>query len=89
MEAALPPDPAWTRLLDVLAPHRDTGLVVAFSGGLDSAILLDAALEALGRERVTAFTAVSPSLSPRRSMSLCISTSASSCPASPRCGERG
>lgn len=65
MEAALPKDPAWTRLLDALAPHRDTGLVVAFSGGLDSAILLDAALEALGRERVTAFTAVSPSLSQR------------------------
>ncbi len=65
MEAALPKDPAWTRLLEALAPHRDTGLVVAFSGGLDSAILLDAALEALGRERVTAFTAVSPSLSQR------------------------
>lgn len=35
---------------------------MAFSGGLDSAVLLDAALAALPKERVLAFTAVSPSL---------------------------
>lgn len=56
------PEAAWKRLLAALAPHRDAGLVVAFSGGLDSAVLLDSALTALGNGRVVAFTAVSPSL---------------------------
>ena len=37
-------------------------LVVAFSGGADSAFLLAAAVRALGAERVVAATAVSPSL---------------------------
>jgi len=37
-------------------------VVVAFSGGADSALLLAAAVRALGRDRVTATTAVSPSL---------------------------
>ena len=38
------------------------GLLVAFSGGADSAFLLAAAVRALGPERVVAATAVSPSL---------------------------
>lgn len=38
------------------------GLLVAFSGGADSAFLLAAAARALGAERVVAATAVSPSL---------------------------
>src|SRR5512140_3623431 len=56
------PEPAWERLVAALARHAGDGVVVAFSGGLDSAVLLDAALEAIPRERVVAFTAVSPSL---------------------------
>jgi uncharacterized protein len=55
----------WAGLLDVLRPHAESGVIVAFSGGLDSALLLDAAVEALGTARVVAFTAVSPSLSKR------------------------
>ncbi|MBA3251369.1 MAG: ExsB family transcriptional regulator, partial [Geodermatophilaceae bacterium] len=47
-------------LLDQLATYD--AVVVAFSGGADSAFLLAAAVRALGRERVTAATAVSPSL---------------------------
>ncbi len=38
------------------------GLVVAFSGGVDSAVLVHAARQALGRARVVAVTARSPSL---------------------------
>jgi pyridinium-3,5-biscarboxylic acid mononucleotide sulfurtransferase len=38
------------------------GLLVAFSGGADSAFLLAAAVDVLGAERVVAATAVSPSL---------------------------
>jgi uncharacterized protein len=38
------------------------GAVVAFSGGVDSAVLLHASVRALGRERVVAVTARSPSL---------------------------
>ena len=37
-------------------------VLVAFSGGADSALLLAAAVRALGRDRVGAATAVSPSL---------------------------
>jgi uncharacterized protein len=47
-------------LQDSLA--RLDGLLVAFSGGADSAFLLAAAARALGPERVVAATAVSPSL---------------------------
>lgn len=64
--APLPsPEASWERLVGVLAPHVPGGLVVAFSGGLDSSVLLDAAVAAAGPdgpERVLAFTAVSPSL---------------------------
>ncbi|MCW2714198.1 MAG: hypothetical protein JWN88_1245 [Frankiales bacterium] len=42
--------------------RRLDGLLVAFSGGADSAFLLAAAVRALGAERVVAATAVSPSL---------------------------
>src|SRR3954467_3791070 len=45
--------------LEELAP-----VVVAFSGGADSAFLAWVAHDALGPERATAVTAVSPSLAP-------------------------
>lgn len=62
--------PAWleahvldARLADLDARLRELdGLVVAFSGGADSAFLLAAAVRALGPERVVAATAVSSSL---------------------------
>jgi uncharacterized protein len=41
---------------------RLPGVVVAFSGGVDSGMLLAAAVRALGADRVVAATAVSPSL---------------------------
>ena len=41
---------------------RLPGVLVAFSGGVDSGMLLAAAVRALGAERVVAATAVSPSL---------------------------
>ncbi|MCW2615155.1 MAG: haloacid dehalogenase domain protein hydrolase, partial [Frankiales bacterium] len=62
--------PAWfaDHLLQVRLAALDTslravdGLLVAFSGGADSAFLLAAAARALGPGRVVAATAVSPSL---------------------------
>jgi uncharacterized protein len=62
--------PAWldehllvTRLAALEAGLRDLGRVlVAFSGGADSAFLLAAAVRALGPEHVAAATAYSPSL---------------------------
>lgn len=62
--------PAWfaDHLLDARLAALDGslrglgGLLVAFSGGADSAFLLAAAVRALGPERVVAATAVSPSL---------------------------
>jgi uncharacterized protein (TIGR00268 family) len=39
-----------------------TGVLVAFSGGVDSGVVLAAAVRALGADRVVAATAVSPSL---------------------------
>ncbi|WP_460459009.1 ATP-dependent sacrificial sulfur transferase LarE [Angustibacter peucedani] len=62
--------PAWLdeHVLDVRLADLDArlraldGLVVAFSGGADSAFLLAAAVRALGAERVVAATAVSGSL---------------------------
>ncbi|GAA5156197.1 ATP-dependent sacrificial sulfur transferase LarE [Nocardioides marinquilinus] len=52
-----------TRLADLHARLRDLGTVlVAFSGGADSAFLLAAAVRALGPDAVVAATAISPSL---------------------------
>jgi uncharacterized protein len=51
------------QLADLDRRLRDLGsVVVAFSGGADSAFLLAAAVRALGADRVVAATAVSPSL---------------------------
>ena len=44
---------------------RRPGVLVAFSGGVDSGMLLAAAVRALGADRVVAATAVSPSLPAR------------------------
>ena len=59
-------DPVLTaRLAELHARLADRpGLLVAFSGGADSAFLLAAAVRALGADRVVAATAVSPSLPP-------------------------
>jgi uncharacterized protein len=46
------------------------GAVVAFSGGVDSAVVLATALQALGASQVIAFTADSPSLS-RKELAAC------------------
>jgi pyridinium-3,5-biscarboxylic acid mononucleotide sulfurtransferase len=62
--------PAWldeyllTTRLDALAERlaEHDGLLVAFSGGADSAFLLAAATRALGPDKVVAATAISPSL---------------------------
>lgn len=60
----MPPDPLLeARLADLDARLRAAGsLLVAYSGGADSAFLLAVAARALGTERVVAATAVSPSL---------------------------
>lgn len=49
---------AYARLLDAIRPLR--GGLVAFSGGVDSSLLLRAALDALPRERVLAVTLAAP-----------------------------
>jgi len=59
-------DPAGTavllrNLVDRVRSYGGTDAVVAFSGGVDSAVVLAAASSALGPSRVTATTAVSPS----------------------------
>jgi uncharacterized protein len=51
------------RLADWFAGHDR--VVVAFSGGVDSAVVLAAAVRALGPARVTAATAVSPAVAAR------------------------
>ncbi len=57
------PDDLASRLSDLDARLRGYGsLLVAFSGGVDSALLLAAAVRALGAARVVAATAYSPSL---------------------------
>lgn len=48
------------RLIERIRDYRS--VVVAFSGGVDSAVVLKAATEALGSDRVIAATAVSPSV---------------------------
>lgn len=57
--AAATPDPVEELLTDLA---RYPGLVIAFSAGVDSALLLAAAMRALPSERVIAATAVSASL---------------------------
>jgi uncharacterized protein len=52
--------PADDRLLAQLAGYGRT--LVAFSGGVDSSVVLAAAVRALGADRVAAVTAISPSL---------------------------
>ena len=49
--------------------HGHAGVLVAYSGGVDSALVLQAAMAALGAERVLAVTAVSPAL-PARDLSI-------------------
>ena len=53
-------DSRLSALHDELAPLP--GVLVAFSGGVDSGVVLAAAVRALGADRVVAATAVSPSL---------------------------
>ena len=57
---AIPPDqqPAWERLLEGL--RRAGPLMLAFSGGVDSSLLLRAAVEALGPEGVVAAVCAGP-----------------------------
>jgi uncharacterized protein len=56
-------EPAETRFETMTATlRRLPGAVIAFSGGVDSTVLLHAATAALGRDRVVAVTASSPSL---------------------------
>jgi uncharacterized protein len=58
-----PADPLSARLDDLAAQFAALpGVLVAFSGGVDSGVVLAAAVRALGAERVVAATAVSPSL---------------------------
>jgi uncharacterized protein len=61
---SLPLDPRLAARLDAL--HAELaplpGVLVAFSGGVDSGVVLAAAVRALGPDRVVAATAVSPSL---------------------------
>jgi uncharacterized protein len=49
------------RLEDRVRSYRDPRAMVAFSGGVDSAVVLAVAARALGADAVTAATAVSPS----------------------------
>src|SRR5665811_724128 len=55
-------DESLARLLDELGGLGSA--CVAFSGGVDSSLVLAAAVRALGTERVVAFTAVSPTYLP-------------------------
>lgn len=51
------------RLIDIIRPLRR--VIVAFSAGIDSTLVLKVALDALGKENVLAATGVSPSLAQR------------------------
>jgi uncharacterized protein len=61
---AISPDLLLDQRLDALAAQFAPlpGVLVAFSGGVDSGVVLAAAVRALGTDRVVAATAVSPSL---------------------------
>lgn len=65
--ALLIPDGEAQRLIDDVAKHlpRTGRLGVAYSGGVDSAVLLAISEYVLGHERTLAITAVSPSLASR------------------------
>lgn len=60
---------SYSRLLEHL--RRYDRILVAFSGGVDSSLVLRASLDALGRDRVLAVTADSPSLA-RRELDDCL-----------------
>jgi len=64
VSGAIPPDPRLDARLAALHGSLTAlpGVLVAFSGGVDSGMLLAAAVRALGADRVVAATAVSPSL---------------------------
>src|SRR3954454_20207572 len=64
VSGAIPPDPRLDARLAALHGSLAAlpGVLVAFSGGVDSGRLLAAAVRALGADRVVAATAVSPSL---------------------------
>src|SRR4051794_22974139 len=64
VSGAIPPDPRLDARLAALHGSLAAlpGVLVAFSGGVDSGMLLAAAVRALGADRVVAATAVSPSL---------------------------
>jgi uncharacterized protein len=61
---AISPDQLLAQRLDALAAQFISlpGVLVAFSGGVDSGVVLAAAVRTLGADRVVAATAVSPSL---------------------------
>jgi len=59
--ASVDPTDLLRNLEDRVRSYGRTDAVVAFSGGVDSAVVLAVAARALGRSRVTAVTAVSPS----------------------------
>jgi uncharacterized protein len=64
MPGAISPDLRLDQRLDALAAQFTPlpGVLVAFSGGVDSGVVLAAAVRTLGADRVVAATAVSPSL---------------------------
>jgi uncharacterized protein len=64
VSGAIPPDPRLDARLAALHGSLAAlpGVLVAFSGGVDSGMLLAAAVRALSADRVVAATAVSPSL---------------------------
>jgi uncharacterized protein len=53
----------WDRLLEIV--RKSNRILIAFSGGCDSAFLLATARRELGKESVLAVTAISPSLAER------------------------